>query len=454
MNVTFENPDKINGHLTIVVEESDYKDDVLKELKDYRKKANFPGFRPGMVPMSLIQRRIGPSVKVDVINKKLGEELQKYIADNKIDMLGQPLAAEDQEPVDLEKPAPYTFKFDIAVAPEFNIELTSKDKLPYYEITVDDALVDKQVEMFTNRYGSYVKAEAFDPEKRDLLHGDLRELDADGNTLEGGVTVENASLMPQYIKADDQKKLFDGCKPGDIITFNPRKAYPDNDSEITSLLKIDKDKVAEHTGDFSFQVTEVQRYEPAKVNQELFDNVYGKDTCKDEKDFREKISEGLKQQLQGDQDWKFLLDVREYCEKKVGQLVFPDKLLKKIMLENNKERGEEFVEKNYEESIKQLTWQLIKDKLLIANKIKIDDNDLKNAAREAVRIQFAQYGMGSIPDEYADKYADEMMKKRENVDRFVERAGDVKLTEALKKVVKLDNKAISIDDFNKMVEDK
>lgn len=453
MNVTFENPDKVSGRLTIVVDEADYKDDVKKELKDYRRKANIPGFRPGMAPMSMIERRIGPSVKLDVVNKLLGDELQKYITDNKIDMLGQPLAAEDQEAVDLEKPAPYTFKFDIAIAPEFELELTSKDKVDYYNIKIDDKLIDRQVEMFANQNGTYVKADSFDSDKRDMLRGDLRELDDKGNTLEGGLTVEQAMLMPQYIKAEDQKLLFEGCKPGDIITFNPRKAYPESDTEVASLLKIDKDKVAEHTGDFSYQVTEVERFEPAAVDQKLFDRVFGEGNCKDKADFRAKISDGVKAQLQGDQDYKFLIDVRKYCEKKVGKLEFSDKLLKKIMLENNKERGEEFVEKNYDESIRQLEWQLIKDKLLVANNIKINDDDVRAAAREAVRAQFMQYGMNNVPDEYVNNMADEQLKKRENIDSYINRATDIKLMAALKQVVKLNEKEISLDDFNKMMEE-
>lgn len=452
MNVTFENPDKVSGRLTIVVDEADYKDDVKKELKDYRRKANIPGFRPGMAPMSMIERRIGPSVKLDVINKLLGDQLQKYITDNKIDMLGQPLAAEDQEAVDLEGPAPYTFKFDIAIAPEFKIELSAKDKVDYYNIEIDDKLIDRQVEMFANQNGTYVKADSFDSDKQDMLRGDLRELDEKGNTLEGGLTVEQAMLMPQYLKAEDQKLLFEGCKPGDIITFNPRKAYADSDTSMASLLKIDKEQVGEHTGDFSYQVTEVERFEPAAVDQKLFDRVFGEGSCKDEADFREKISQGLKGQLQGDQDYKFLIDVRKYCEEKVGKLEFADKLLKKIMLENNKERGEEFVEKNYDESVRQLEWQLIKDQLLIANNIKINDDDVRAAAREAVRAQFMQYGMNNVPDQYVDQMADEQLKKRENIDSYVNRATDLKLMAALKGVVKLNEKKISLDDFNKMME--
>ena len=172
MKVSFENPDKINGLLTITVEEDDYKNDVEKELKEYRKRANIPGFRPGKAPMGMIKRQFEPSAKMDAINKVLNDELQKYIADNKIQMLGEPLASDKQEPQDLEKPAPYTFMFDIAVAPEFNIELSDKDTVDYYEITVDDALVDKQVDMFANRLGGYVDVE--DYQENDMLKGDIR----------------------------------------------------------------------------------------------------------------------------------------------------------------------------------------------------------------------------------------------------------------------------------------
>lgn len=452
MNISFENPDKINGLLTIVVEESDYKADVEKTLKDYRKRANVPGFRPGQVPMGMVKRQYGTAVKVDVVNKFLGEQLQKYVVDNKIKMLGQPLAKEGGEPVDLEKPAPYTFEFEIAVAPEFEAKLSGKDKIDYYDIKVDDKLIDQQVDMFANRAGHYVKAEQYDSTQRDMLKGDLRELDANGNTLEGGVTVESAVLMPEYIKVDDQKKLFDGAKVGDIITWNPRKAYPDNDSEIASLLKVEKDKVGEHTGDFSYQVTEVQRFEKAEVNAELWEGVYGKESgIKDEAGFREAIAKGLKGQLEGDSDYKFMQDVRAHVEKKIGKLEYPEQLLKRIMLANNKDKDQEFVDKNYDQSIKELTWSMAKEQLAQAQNIKVEDADVLAAAKEMARAQFAMYGMNNVPEEYVDNFAKEQLKKRENVDRFVDRALDTKLAAALKNVVKLNHKEVDIEEFNKMM---
>lgn len=449
MKVSFENPDKINGRLTITVEENDYKDEVDKTLKDYRKKANVPGFRPGQVPMGMIKRQFGASVKMDAINKIVGEQINKYITDNKINMLGQPLASEAQQPQDLEKEGPYTFIFDIAVAPEFDIELTNKDKVDYYDITVDDALIDRQVEMFASRLGKNVDVEEY--ADGDVVKGDLRELDDKGNTKENGLTVEGAMVMPEYIKAAAQKKLFKGAKVGDIITFNPRKAYKESDAELASLLKIEKDKVADYESDFSYQITSIQRFKNHAVDQELFDQTFGKDQVKDEKEFREKIAEGLKKQLEKESDYKFLMDVRKYAEDKVGQLTYPDALLKRVMKENNKDKDQEFIDKNYEASIKELTWSLIRNKLSEKVQIKVNDEDVRNAARETARIQFAQYGMNNVPDEYVNNYADELLKKQDTVQQFVDRAIDLKLIEATKKDVKLNKKSISLDDFNKMM---
>ena len=449
MKISFENSDKVNGLLTLTVEEADYKENVEKTLKDYRKKANIPGFRQGMAPMGMIKRQFGTSVKVDEINKVLGEQMYKYIQDNNIQMLGEPLPSDKQTPVDVEGDGPYTFMFDIAVAPEFNVELTGKDKIDYYTIAVDDKTIDQQVDMYASRSGHYDKVETY--QANDMLKGDLRELDENGNTKEGGITVEAAVLMPEYIKVEDQKKLFEGAKLGDVITFNPRKAYPESDIEISSLLKIKKEEAADVTADFTYQITEISRYTKAEVNQELFDQVYGKDVVKDEKEFREKIADNLKAQFAVDSDFKFIQDVRKYVEDKIGTLTYPDALLKRIMLNNNKDKGQEFVDKNYDKSIKELTWHLAKEQLVKANNIKIEDADVKDAAKEAARAQFAQYGMNNIPDEYIDNYATDMLKKKEYVDSLVDRSIDRKLTEVLKGVVKLNEKTATLEEFNKMM---
>ena len=449
MNITFEAPDKINGLMTITLESADYQPEVEKTLKDYRKRANIPGFRPGQAPMGMIKRQFGTSVKVDAVNKLLGEKLYEYVRENKIQMLGEPLPSEQQEALDFESDQPLTFKFDIAVAPEFEAKLSAKDKVPFYNITVDDKLIDQQVEMYQSRAGQYEKVEQFDAEQRDMLKGDLREVN-------GTIEVADAVLMPQYMKVDDQKKLFDGCKLGDIITWNPRKAYPESDVEVSSLLKIQKEEVKDHEGDFTFQITEISRFVKAEVNQTLFDQTFGEGTVKSEKEFRQKIADQISQQFKADSDYKFLLDVREHMEKKVGKLEFPEAILKRVMIQNNKDRkdAQEYVEKNFDLSIKELGWHLIKEQLVAAQGIKVEEDDLKQVAKEAARAQFAQYGMSNVPDEYLDNYAQEMLKKRENVDGLVDRAVDVKLTAALKGVVKLDEKDITLEDFQKMLQEK
>ena len=453
MKISFDCADKINGLLTMTIEAADYQEAVEKTLKNYRKKAQVPGFRPGMVPMGMIKKQYGTAVKVEEVNKLLSEKLYAYIQENNIKMLGEPLPnQEKQVPQDFEKDADLTFVFDIAVAPEFQAELSGKDKIDYYTIKVEDKLIDDQVQMYASQAGEFVKADVFSG--NDTITGDLRELDENGNTKEGGITTEGGMVMPAYIKAEDQKKLFDGAKPGDIITFNPKKAYPDNDAEVAALLKMQKDDVKDLNADFSYQITEIRHFQPAEVNQQLFDRVFGEGTVTDEKAFREKIAATIAPQLQQNSDYKFLLDVRKYMEEKVGKLEFPEALLKRVMLQNNKDKGADYVEKNFEGSIHELGWHLIKEQLVSANNIKVEESDLKAVAKEAIRAQFAQYGMSNVPDDVLENYAAEQLKKRENIDNFVDRAIDQKLTETLKNVVKLNQKEVTLEEFNKLMSEK
>jgi len=286
----------------------------------------------------------------------------------------------------------------------------------------------------------------------DTLKGDLRQLDAEGNTLEGGLEVEGGMVMPSYVKGEDEKKKFEGAKPGDIIVFNPKKAYPDNDAEVAALLKVDKDQVKDLESDFSFQITEIRHFQPHAVDQELFDRIFGEGNVTDEASFRQKIADGIKPQFVGNSDFKFLQDVRKYMEEKVGELQFPEAILKRVMLQNNKDKGADFVEKNFEGSIKELKWHLIKEQLVNACQVKVEDADLKQVAKGAVRQQFAQYGMNNVPDDVLENYAEEQLKKRENIEGYVERAIDVKLMQALKQVVKLNVKEVTFDEFNKMMQ--
>ncbi len=454
MNISFENPDKINGVLKITIEKDDYQGEVDKTLKNYRKQANIPGFRKGQAPIGMIKRQFGMQVKMDVINKILGDKLNGYIIDNKIAMLGNPLPNEAQVEQDLEKDGPFEFIFDIAVAPEINVEINGNDEIDHYSIDVDDKLVDQQVDMFRSRAGHYDKVEEYDAAQNDMLKGDLRELDADGNAKEDGIVVEQAVLMPEYIKVEDQKSLFDGAKLGSVITFNPKKAYPESNAEIKSLLKISDEQAESLTSDFTFLVTEISRFAKAEVNQELFDQVFGEGNVNDEADFRQKVADSIKVQFANDEEFKFMLDVRKYAEDKVGEVAFPDELLKRIMKSNNQDKDDKFIEDNYAASVKELKWSLIKNELMKANEVKVEREDVVKVVKDVTRMQFAQYGMSNVPEEYLDSYVDKLMKEEKNLESYVERASDVKLAEALKKVVKLNEKTVSLDEFNKIMSEK
>ena len=451
MNVSFQNIDKVSGLLTVKLEKADYQEKVDKSLKTFRQKAQIPGFRKGMVPMSLVKKMYGKSVIAEEVNKLLSEKVYDYIKSNNVNMLAEPLPNEEkQQVIDFDTMEEFEFVFDIALAPEFKAEVSNTDKVDYYTIEVTDEMVENQVKAYTQRNGKYDQVSAY--EDNDMLKGLIAELDENGNTKEGGIQVEGAVLMPSYMKNDEQKAIFANAKVNDVLVFNPNAAYDGHDAEIASLLKIEKEAAAEMKSNFSFQVEEITRFVPGDLNQELFDQVFGKDAVKTEEEFRAKVKEGIAAQFVADSDYKFLIDARKMLMEKVGKLEFPDALLKRIMLLNNKEKGEEFVAENYEKSVEELTWHLIKEQLVKDNEIKVEQEDVINMAKDATKAQFAQYGMMTVPEDILENYAQEMLKKKENVDGLVGRVVEAKLATALKAKVTLNNKTVSMEEFNKMFE--
>lgn len=451
MNVSFQNIDKVSGLLTVKLEKADYQEKVDKSLKTFRQKAQIPGFRKGMVPMSLVKKMYGKSVIAEEVNKLLSEKVYDYIKSNNVNMLGEPLPNEEkQQVIDFDTMEEFEFVFDIALAPEFKAEVSNTDKVDYYTIEVTDEMVENQVKAYTQRNGKYDQVSAY--EDNDMLKGLIAELDENGNTKEGGIQVEGAVLMPSYMKNEEQKAIFANAKVNDVLVFNPNAAYDGHDAEIASLLKIEKEAAAEMKSNFSFQVEEITRFVPGDLNQELFDQVFGKDAVKTEEEFRAKVKEGIAAQFVADSDYKFLIDARKMLMEKVGKLEFPDALLKRIMLLNNKEKGEEFVAENYEKSVEELTWHLIKEQLVKDNEIKVEQEDVINMAKDATKAQFAQYGMMTVPEDILENYAQEMLKKKENVDGLVGRVVEAKLATALKAKVTLNNKTVPMEEFNKMFE--
>ena len=451
MNVSFQNIDKVSGLLTVKLEKADYQEKVDKQLKSFRQKAQIPGFRKGMVPMSLVKKMYGKSVIAEEVNKTLSEQVYDYIKNNNLNGLGEPLPNEEKQPeIDFDTMEEFEFVFDIALAPEFKAEVSNQDKIDYYTIEVTDEMVDNQVKAYTQRNGKYDKVDVY--QDNDMLKGLIAELDENGNTKEGGIQVEGAVLMPSYMKNDEQKAIFANAKVNDVLVFNPNTAYDGHEAEIASLLKIEKEAVADMKSNFSFQVEEITRFVPGELNQEIFDQVLGKDVVKTEEEFRVKVKESIAEQFVSDSDYKFLIDARKVLMEKVGKLEFPDALLKRIMLLNNKEKGEEFVAENYDKSIEELTWHLIKEQLVKANEIKVEQEDVIKMAKDATKAQFAQYGMLTVPEDVLENYAQEMLKKKENVDGLVNRVVEAKLAAALKSQVALDNKTVSMEEFNKMFE--
>lgn len=453
MKITFENVDKVSALLTVDIEGADYEARVKAAIKDFSKKASLPGFRPGKVPTSLIQKRFGSEIKAEEINKLLGEEINKYIRENKVNMMAEPLPNEEKTPaIDFGTQDSFTFVFDVALAPEFDAKVSKKDKLTYYEITVDDALVDQQVQSFCQRGGRHVVVENY--EARDMVKGLLSQLDEKGNTAEEGIKVEDAVMLPEYMKDEEEKSKFNGAKLGDVITFNPSKAYNDNAAELTSLLHITKEEAAGMKADFSFQITEIKRFEPAELGQELYDLMLGKDVVKSEEEFRQFISNDIKKNYQAEAEYQFVQDLRSYLMERIGEVEFPEAILKRFMKLRNADKDESFVEDNFKQSLPELLWHLVKEQICDQLEVKVENEDVLETAKAYARIQFAQYGMINLPEESVNNYAVEMLKNEQQAQGLVERTVENKLAAKVKEVVTMKVKKVTMDEFHKLVEKK
>lgn len=449
MNVSLQNIDKVSALLTVRLEKADYQEKVDKTLKNLRQKAQIPGFRKGMVPMGLIKKMYGKSVLAEEVNKLLSESVYKYIKDSKINILGEPLPNEDkQQEIDFGTMEEFEFLLDVALAPVFKVEVDAKDKVDYYTVEVTDAMIEDQVKIYAQRAGRYDKVDVY--EGNDMLKGLLTELDEEGHAKEGGIRVEEAIMMPSYMKNDEQKLLFKGAKLNDVLIFNPDRAWAGNAAELVSLLKIDKKVAEQMKSDFSFQVEEVTRFVAGEPDQETFDQVFGEGVVKSEEEFRAKIKENMATQFAADSDYNFFLNIRKVMLEKVGKLEFPDALLKRLMHLNNPDKDDKFVEENYDKSIEELTWHLIQEQLVKANDIKVEQENITEIAKEATRAQFVKYGMMNVPDNILDNYAKEMLKKKESIEGLVNRVVENKLAAALKTQVTLENKSVSVEEFNNL----
>ncbi len=431
----------LTGVITLTIEPADYQEEVNKQLKEVRHKAQMPGFRPGMVPAGLVKKMYGKGILADVLNKKVGEGLQKHIEDNKLQILGDPLPNNELTPsIDMDNQDTFTFAFDIAVAPEFDAKLNGKNKLTEYAIEVTDEMVENQVKSYAERFGEYVPAE--EVAEGDIVKGLAKEVD-------GEIVKENAVLNPAYMKQKTQQKKFIGAKKGETVTFNPAKAF-DSEVEVSSLLGITKEQAKDLKSDFTFEIQEITRHTAAKIDSELFAKVYGENAPKDEAEFRARVKAEIEANMAEDSKYKFGLDAKEAIMKKMEKTEFPVAFLKRWVLETNEKMTEEELEKDFDKMLEELKWHLAKDQLMKEYKIDVQKEDVEAYAKEVARMQFMQYGLMHVDDQYLTNYANEMLKQENQLRGIVERVAENKIYDALKGVAKIEKKQISHEEFGKL----
>jgi trigger factor len=441
--------DSVNAVVKIQLEKADYQEKVENTLKNYRKKANVPGFRPGNVPAGLIKKMYGKAILADEVQNAVSEALYNYIRENKLNILGEPLPSETQAAIDFDNQEDFEFSFDIALAPELDFTLSKKDSIPYYNIQVTDEMVAEQAKSMASRNGSYAKVET--SEEGDVIKGTLIEVQADGKIGIEGISVEDAVLMPRYFKNDEEKSKLVGLSLGDTVVFNPASAYDNAETELASLLKLPKDVVKDVKTDFTFEIKEITRYQEGEMNQALFDQLYGEGVVNSEEEFKAKIQESMVAQFAPESEYRFMLDAEKVLLKKVEDVQFPVEFLKRWMVDTQK-RDAEKIEEEMPKMIEDLKWHLMKEKIVAENNLTVTEEELLETAKKITRAQFAQYGMMNVPEDLLNGYASDMLKKEDSKRNIIDQSMSGVVATYLKGVVKAADKKISIEDFNKLFE--
>jgi trigger factor len=449
MNITRENIDDLNAILKIKIEKPDYEEKVETVLKDYRKKATIKGFRPGMVPIGLVKKMYGRAVEIDEINKVVTENIQKYLTDEKIEILGDPLPKTDeQEKIDFDTMEEFTFTFEVGLSPVIDLKLSKKNKVNLYDIIIDEKMRNDYVENYTRRYGELRKAEV--TEEKDVIKGSIEAIDKKGNILPEGPAVEETSIGIDIIKDSKIKKQFVGKGLNESIDFDIKKAFP-NDTEIAGILHKKKEEVAELGANYRFTVKDISRFFPAELNKELFDKIYGEGAVSTEVEFMNKIENEIIINLKRESDFRVMMDIKALAQEKTD-FQLPEEFLKKWLLRVNENTTEEQVEKEFDSFRKDLKWQLIRNKVARENEIKITEEELLAEAANITRYQFQQYGLFYATEDQINNYAKETLKREEDAKRIADKILEDKVLHIMKDLVKLEDKKISVEDFNKLFE--
>jgi trigger factor len=449
MNITRENIDDLNAVLKIEIRKPDYAENVENVLKDYRKKANIKGFRPGMVPIGLIKKMYGRAVQIDEINKLVTENIQKYLTDEKIEILGDPLPKTDeQEKIDFDTQEEFTFSFELGIAPVIELKLNKKNKVTQYEILIDEKMKSDYIDNYTRRYGELRKAEI--TEEKDVIKGKIEAIDDKGSVLPEGPSVDDTSLGIDIIKDKKIKKQFIGKSLNDSIDFNLKKAYP-NDTEIAGILHKKKEEVAELGGNFRFTINEISRFHAAELGQELFDRIYGKGVVNSEEEFMKKIEDEIALNLKRESDFKLMMDIKNLAIEKTD-FQLPEEFLRRWLLKVNEKTTMEQIEKEFDSFRKDLKWQLIRNKVARENEVKISEEELLKEAENITRQQFQQYGLFYATSEQITNYAKETLKREDDAKRIADKILEEKAILLMKELVKIENKSVTVEEFNKLFE--
>lgn len=448
MNVNFEKIGNVNAKITVSIVEEDYKSEVKKGLAEVGMKRPIKGFRPGHVPAGLLQKLFGEQVLSEVLDRKVGRAFTNYIVENKIDLLGEPMPC-NEGPIDLKAQKEFEFKFELGLAPEFELKLDKDVKIPYYEIEVSQEMVDNQDKSNRKRFGKQVAGEVAAEDS--LLRGSLVELNEDGTEKEDGIKVEKTVIIPQYLKNDDEKKKFVGAKVNGDVVYNPNVSVDGNVTELSALLNVDKE-VADVKSDFKFHVEEVLVTEEAALDQELFDSVLGKDQAKTEEEYFTKLKEMLAAQLKNDSNYRFTLDAEKVLKEVVGDLELPEDFLKRFLAARDENADPAKIEEDFPKTKAQLQWHLIKEKVARNFAIKVEAEDKMRLARYFAAQQFAQYGMGNMPEDVIDNYAHKILEDENYSNEISNRAMEDKVFAQIQNAVTLDVKKVSVEEFNKLFE--
>jgi trigger factor len=450
MNITRENIDELNAILTVSIEKNDYETTVNDVLKNYRKKANMPGFRPGMVPAGLVKKMYGKAALAEEVNKLLSKSLTDYIHTEKLNVLGEPLPNEEKQmPIDWDNQSDFSFVFDVAMAPAFDVKLDEMAALPFYTIVADDDMVNKQLEAYASRLGENKVVEAV--EDKDTVRGNFVQLNEDGSELEGGIVAEKVVIAVDLMKDEEVKASFIGKKAGDVIVFDPVKAY-DNNHEVGHMLNISHEAAETLSGNFSFTIIEVLRFEKAELNQELFSKIYGEDSgISTEDEFKARIKAEIEENFVHSSNYKFALDSRDALLKAIP-FGLPEAFLKRWIKATNEKMTDEQIESDFDNFMVDLRWQLIKDRIVKDNDLQVTEEGVRELAKEMAAMQFRQYGLNNVGDEHLENYANHMLKNEEERRKLVSRKQEDIIVATIKDKVTLDIKEISYDEFNKMLE--